>query len=339
VRAAFQAVSPERVNLRLNQVTDLRNEFVSLLLGGSTSQWTNIQLAEAAARLVTKRQVEASIVHALTPRGGAALEPEKPIAFADLAVSDAARESVLRGMRRTILGAQGTAVAFAPRVRELQQRYPGFNVAVFSKTGSPTVVRPAAKPVAAALAEMIRRGRLFYRGNSLVVSDGRAEVAYAPPGRTPQRAAYTAAVAQAARRAASLVGQRAGPGTTARITAFTDRFMRYRSRLVFASPAAVKLDSGLPMPFHVVAGELVLDRDHPIFDPNLETDSSAVYMFTIAKWRGAGVDPNAIPTPADLEQEDSRVITVALYLDLGPGSTIAVETARELAPTLYRLLD
>lgn len=340
VRAAFQSVSPERVNLRLNQVTDLRNEFVSLLLGGSTSQWTNIQLAEAAARLVTKRQVEASIVHALTPRGAAALEPEKPAAFPDLAVSDAARESVLRGMRRTVLGAQGTAVAFAPRVRELQQRYPGFNVAVFSKTGSPTVVRPEAKPVAAALAEMVRRGRLFYRDNALMVSaDGRAEVAYAPPGRTPQRAAYTAAVAQAARRAASLVGQRAGAGTAARITAFTDRFMRYRGRLVFASPATVKLDSGLPMPFHVVAGALVLNHDHPIFDPNVETDSSAVYMFTIAKWRGTGVDPNAIPTPQDLEQEDSRVITVALYLDLGPGSTIAVETARELAPALYRLLD
>jgi cell division protein FtsI/penicillin-binding protein 2 len=339
VRAAFQAVSPERVNLRLNQVTDLRNEFVSLLLGGSTSQWTNIQLVEAAARLVTKRQVEASIVHALTPRNGEAAAAEKPPAFPELAVSDAAREAVLRGMRRTVLGAQGTAVAFAPRVRELQQRYPGFNVAVFSKTGSPTVVRPEVKPAAAALAEMVTRGRLFFRDGALAVSsDGRAVAPYARPGRTPQRAAYTAAVAQAARRAAATVGQQAGSATAARITAFTDRFMRYRDRLVFPSPGTVKLDSGLPMPFHVVAGELVLNRDHPIFDPKLDTDSSAVYLLTFVKWRGGG-DPNALPTPADLEQEDARVITVALYLDLGPGSTIAVETARELAPALYRLLD
>ena len=115
--------------------------------------------------------------------------------------------------------------------------------------------------------------------------------------------------------------------------------MRYRQRLVFAGPASVKLDAGLPMPFHVVSGELVINRDHPIFDPQLETDSSAVYVLTLVKWRGQSAVSNALPTPQELESEDARVVTVVIYLDLGPGSAIAVETARQLAPMLYPLLD
>jgi hypothetical protein len=67
----------------------------------------------------------------------------------------------------------------------------------------------------------------------------------------------------------------------------------YRQHLVFPGPAAVKLDSGLPMPF----------------------------------------------TPQELESDEARVVTVVIYLDLGPGSAIAVETARQLAPMLYPLLD
>jgi cell division protein FtsI/penicillin-binding protein 2 len=338
VRAAFQAVSPERVNLRFNQVTDLRNELVSLLLGGSTSQWTNLQLAEAASRLVTKREVEASLLHALNPAGQQQPAPREKTVFGALAVSDAARESVLRGMRRTILGAQGTAVGFAPRVHELEKRYPGFNVAAFSKTGSPTVMRPETKPVAAALRGMIRGGRLLYRDGAICVANGRDVVPYAAPG-SAARPRYVAAIQKAARDAASKAGQKTTPAATARIAGFTDRFMRYRQHLVFAGPAAVKLDAGLPMPFHVVSGELVINRDHPIFDPQLETDSSAVYVLTLVKWRGQGVAPNTLPTPADLDSDDARVVTVVIYLDLGPGSTIAVETARQLAPMLYSLLD
>jgi len=339
VRAAFQAVSPERVNLRFNQVTDLRNELVSLLLGGATSQWTNLQLAEAASRLVTKRQVEASLIHALIPAGQQQpAVPREKAAFGDLAVSDAARESVLRGMRRTILGAQGTATGFAPRVHELEKRYPGFNVAAFSKTGSPTVMRPETKPVAAALRGMIRGGRLLYRDGSICVADGQAIVPHAAPG-SSGRARYVAAIQKAVREAAAKAGLKATPAATARITSFTDRFMRYRQHLVFPGPAAVKLDSGLPMPFHVVSGELVINRDHPIFDPDLETDSSAVYVLTLVKWRAQGAASTALPTPQELDAEDARVVTVVIYLDLGPGSAIAVETARQIAPMLYPLLD
>ena len=328
VRAALQSVSPERVNLSLNQVTDFRTEFVSLLLGGSTSLWTNVQLAEALSRLVTKREVEATMIRTIRPRhpsGGQALLPVQ--SFADLAISDAARETVLRGMKRVALGTRGTARPMATRIAELEQRFPGYNVALFSKTGSPTVKRPESKPAGALLRELVRRGHLYFDGRQLVVSVSRSS----PPVPHASRAAFVAAL----RRAAQRTGLPATPRTIARLAAITDRFSRYRNRFVFDSPSTVRLSESTNSPIHVVAGQLVLNRDHPLFDPIEQSDSSAVYIFTLAKWRGT----SDIPTPAELAEPDSRVITVALYLDIGPGSEVAVEGGREVVGRLGALLE
>lgn len=140
-------------------------------------------------------------------------------------------------------------------------------------------------------------------------------------------------------RAARMVGQRigspAGPRSVTRILSYADRFTRYRAQLIFESPAAVRLNENAASPMHVVAGQLVLNRDHPIFDPAQHADSSAAYILAIVKWRGAG----EIPTPEELEQADSRVVTAVVYLDIGPGSAVAVEAARELAPRLVPLLE
>ncbi|MEA2488447.1 MAG: hypothetical protein QOH21_239 [Acidobacteriota bacterium] len=331
VRAALQSVSPERVNLSLNQVTDFRTEFVSLLLGGSTSLWTNVQLAEALSRLVTKRKVEATMLHALRSRTPNA--PEEALrTFAELGVSDEARDTVLRGMKRVVLGTNGTAKLMAPRVAELEQRFPGYRIALFSKTGSPTVVRPESKPAGEIVAHLVRQGRLFFDGQRLAVSTDRTKgsVPYASRG-AAGRAAFIDTLTRAARR----TGVTATPRTIARIVAYTDRFVRYRGRLVFSGPATVRLDENTASPFHVVAGQLVLNRDHPIFDPAEQADSSAVYIFSIVKWRGAG----DIPTPQELEQDDSRVVTAVLYLDIGPGSAVAVEAARQLVPNLVHALE
>ncbi|MEK6372607.1 MAG: hypothetical protein AABO58_07905 [Acidobacteriota bacterium] len=334
INAAFQAVSPERVNLALNHVTEFRTEFVSLLLGGSTSLWTNFQLAEALSRLVTKRQVEATLVHDLPAHGGQS-EPRPPRDFPELAITNESRDAVLRGMRRTILGAQGTAHIAAGRVTDLQQRYRDYNVAVFAKTGSPTVVRPEAKPLASTLDELVNRGRLFFRAGEICTSpDGRTVVPYGSRG-TPQRAAFASALQRAAR----AVGRPMSPRTSARLLGLTDLFHRRRNQLIFPSPEAVRLTETTALPIYVIAGQLVLNRDHPIFDPALQADSSAAFIFSIVKWRGAGLDNEAIPTPDDLRREDSRVITVVLYFDIGPGSPVAVEAARALIPRLYPLLD
>jgi hypothetical protein len=342
IRAALHSVSPERVNLSLNQVTDFRTEFVSLLLGGSTSLWTNVQLAEALSRLVTKRQVEASMLHALRPRErrflgvprGSAGSSETGDPAEELrgtrgtvqGLSDEARDTVLRGMQRVITGASGTAKPMASRLAELQQRFPEHRIAIFSKTGSPTVVRPESKPAGEILAQLVRRGVLYYDGSRLAVSG----VPYAARG-VAGRDAFVNALHRAARR----TGVAATPRTLARLVAYADRFTRYRGQLVFSGPAAVRLSENAASPFHVVAGQLVLNRAHSVFDPAEQSDSSAVYIFSIVRWRGAG----DIPTPGELEADDARVVTVVLYLDIGPGSAVAVEAARQIVPDLVPLLE
>jgi hypothetical protein len=206
---------------------------------------------------------------------------------------------------------------------------------MFSKTGSPTVQRPESKPVGATLRALLNRGRLFYSNGNLCVSpDGKVVVCHAKPG-TAKRAEFVRAVSLAARSVAPNAGMR----TINRITGFIDRYDHYRGQLTFASPATVRLDPGLPMPFYVIANQLVMHRDHSIFDPSLESDSSAVYVFTLAKWRGNNMDPYPVPTPTELQAPDSRVLTVVLYLDIGPGSSVAVSTAGALLPKLVPLLD
>ena len=336
VRAALQSVSPERVNLSLNQVTDFRTEFVSLLLGGSTSLWTNVQLAEALSRLVTKQQVEATMVHAIRPRTAAPGDVIPATRLPELAVSDEARSTVLRGMQRVILGSRGTARPMASRVAELEQRFPGYKVAVYSKTGSPTVQRPETKPSGEIVRRLVQRGFLFFDGEQLAVTLDRNKpaVRYAPRG-TAGRAPYVAALTRAARVAARQIGRTAEPRTITRIVAFTDRFARYRSDLIFASPDAVRLKESAASPFHVVAGSLVINRDHSIFDPAQQADSSAAYLLCIVKWKG----PGDVPTAEELQQKDARVITAAFYLDIGPGSAVAVDVARALVPEIAKLLE
>ena len=58
----FAAVSPEVTNLALNTVEDLRTDWVNLLLGGENSRWSNFQLAESLARLMTGKGVRGELV-------------------------------------------------------------------------------------------------------------------------------------------------------------------------------------------------------------------------------------------------------------------------------------
>src|SRR5205814_9790135 len=137
---------------------------------------------------------------------------------------------------------------------ELQQRYPDYNVAIFAKTGSPTVVRPEAKPLATTLDDLVNRGRLFFRAGQMCTSpDGRNIVPYGRRG-TPQRAAFAAALGRAAR----AVGHPMSPRTSARLIGLTDLFERRRDQLIFPSPDAVRLTEDTTLPTYVVAGQLVL---------------------------------------------------------------------------------
>jgi cell division protein FtsI/penicillin-binding protein 2 len=322
LRAAFQAVSPERVNLSLNQVTNYRTEFVSLLLGGASSTWTNVQLAESLSRLVTKRRVEASMLHALRDRQQAnRTEPPAP-SFGDLAVSDEARNAVLHGMSRVIQPPHGTARDFGlgAWLDQLRQQHPGYNVALFSKTGSPTVLRGEAQPVGEILTQLVTRGYLFYTSDKIES----LRVPYASAG-TTGRPAFLTALERATRLAARQGRQPYSARSFRRVTAYVDRFMRYRGRD----------DDEVSLPIQLVNGVLVLNRDHPAFDPAHETDSAAVYMLSLVKWKGAG----DVPTAQELQQPDARVVTAVFFFDIGPGSPVAIEGARAMLPRIAKLLD
>lgn len=321
LRAAFQAVSPERVNLSLNQVTDYRTEYVSLLLGGASSVWTNVQLAEALSRLVTKRRVEASMLHALRDREQADAQPHAP-AFAELSVSDEARVAVLRGMSRVIHPPHGTArdYGIAQWLEQLRQQHPGYNLALFSKTGSPTVMRREARPVGEILSQLVRRGLLFYASGKLEAM----RVPYAAPG-APGRGQFLAALHRATRTAARQASQQDGPRTFHRVTAYVDGFMRYRTRR----------SEEVSLPFQLVNDVLVLNRGHPAFDPSRAADSAASYILSLVKWKGAG----DVPTAQELQQPDARVVTAVFFFDIGPGSPVAVEGARAMLPRIAKLLD
>ena len=149
----FSAVSPQVTNLALNTIEELRRDWVNLLLGGENSRWSNFQLAEATARLMTGRDVRGRIVaspstgaplrDALGGSGGSAVPEPLP----EDVLHPGARRRVLHAMEQ-VAGPGGTAARIAPAVRRFEsaiRSMPGaedHDVYVFAKTGTPAVSVP-----------------------------------------------------------------------------------------------------------------------------------------------------------------------------------------------------
>jgi hypothetical protein len=125
------AATPERVNLRLNQVQRLRSDFVSLLLGGSFGAFSNVQLAEAAARLGTGRAVEARLIRSVGGEGAA------PAEIPPVALSAGTLAWVREGMA-AVTAPGGTAAELGPAVEALRRRLAeaGLELSYLSKTGT-----------------------------------------------------------------------------------------------------------------------------------------------------------------------------------------------------------
>jgi cell division protein FtsI/penicillin-binding protein 2 len=179
----FSPVAPEEVNLRLNLAQHLRRDLYTVLLGNGDNRWSNVQLAEALARLVTGRRVEAQLVERVTvPVDGAGgddgadaaaevlwdagARPAPPPLAGGLA--DEARQRILAGMRRAVTSPHGTASAVGRVLAQLNRRAPaGVEYRALGKTGTPTL------PL-----EVVRRGPVeaapdavrTYSGNRQVVS-------------------------------------------------------------------------------------------------------------------------------------------------------------------------
>ncbi|HEX6085058.1 MAG TPA: hypothetical protein VF266_11070 [Thermoanaerobaculia bacterium] len=119
-------VSPEAVDLRLNRITRTR-DFIAVLLGGSTSRWSNVGAAAAFSSWAMQRPVVPHMV------AGVEAKPLASRAFDDDA--KAAAEKLRAGLQRVLN--EGTAIAIKSQLRGLRARYD-----VYAKTGTLATVDP-----------------------------------------------------------------------------------------------------------------------------------------------------------------------------------------------------
>jgi cell division protein FtsI/penicillin-binding protein 2 len=144
----FASVSPEQTNLQLNTVDNLRSEWISVLLGGATSRWSNFQLAEALSRLMTGRGVQGEFVDSIRTvgLGGMAAQVNARRAYPLLdarRLHDGVRRRVLHGMELVV--EEGTASPLNAAVAALRDSLARgaagapYDLFVFAKTGTPAV--------------------------------------------------------------------------------------------------------------------------------------------------------------------------------------------------------
>lgn len=169
----FASVVPEATNLELNTVEELRRDWLNLLLGGENSRWSNLELAEATARLVTGREVRASLASRFADSLTAGAPPAGR--FAPLGPS-----SLHPGARRRVLHAlelvwrEGTAAALAPQIERLAARTSelGYELYAFAKTGTANVQKPVPSRALRALHDLSAAGEIGWVGDSLAILDG-----------------------------------------------------------------------------------------------------------------------------------------------------------------------
>jgi hypothetical protein len=162
--SGFKQISPERESFALNTVADIRNDYLTLILGGGRSRWTTVKLAETFARIVMNRRVQASLYD---PKG--ALGDTRPL------LRPEARLPLLQAMRTVPAG--GTARLLAPSIAALQaQASQGEEVRIYAKTGTPTILEVRRSPANEAIDFLIHQGKvgLGPGGRLIVVGADRA---------------------------------------------------------------------------------------------------------------------------------------------------------------------
>lgn len=320
IRAALQEVAPERVNLAFNQVTELRGDYVSLLLGGGSSIWTDVQLAEALARLVTGRQVEARLASRVLGRD-APEETEKAQDVPEpLELRPEARRAVLDGLERVVDGGRGTARELRPELEAVRRAFPEDRIVLYSKTGSPVLERAVPGAVATALEGLVARRRLAFEDGRVVVHVGGRTAPYRRGGEHG-RGDYLDALGRALVDVGSVRGGRVQRVVRNLVDDLVADLRRGRSGFA-------EIDG----PLQVERGALRLNREDRLFRRRMVREMGSVYVFALVRLpSGASMDGAALPPEA-------RVVVAALHLDVGPDSKVAVEVARVVVPELAALL-
>lgn len=329
MRAALQAIAPERVDLAFNQVSSFRGDYLSLLLGGGNSTWTNVQLAEALGRLVTGRAVEARLARGTSERrrGQPPGSAPAPTPFAPLGLRDEVRGAVLDGLARVVSGEHGTAKDLRYALRQVQARFPNERIEIYSKTGTPTLDVRVPSGLAQALEALVGRSRLAF-------TDGQVQVRTRDAALVPYSAGPTAfqgALERALRELGSSAGVRGAPRRLA--SAVADLVEDFQDGL---TPG--ESDDGAERgPLRLERGQLALDREHRVFrERSIPGRRGAVYIFCLVR-RPPGT--SVLLSDAELQDARTRVLAVALHLDTGPTSATAVQVAAKLMPELALLLE
>ena len=169
----FYGVSPERENLAYNLIDNYRTEYLSGILGGASSVWTNTKVAESFARLVTGLKVRQTLVRRID--FGFGEEPLEPTPetkdLEPLGLDSGIRALLLRSMTK-VTGPEGTASALRGTVRDLDKRlrkeHDNARLAFFSKTGSPTNVKFVPNGTAQTLNALISEGALHLGTDGLM---------------------------------------------------------------------------------------------------------------------------------------------------------------------------
>jgi cell division protein FtsI/penicillin-binding protein 2 len=151
---AFSPVTPEQVNLRLNLAQQLRQDLYTVLLGNGNNRWSNVQMAEALARLVRGHRVEAQLLERVSvpaerqtgtdapPRDEVLWEradqpPPEPLGGG---LDERLRGRILEGMRRVVHSGRGTASELGLVLDRINERAPdGVVYDALGKTGTPSL--------------------------------------------------------------------------------------------------------------------------------------------------------------------------------------------------------
>ena len=129
---------PDRVNLSVNQWRSVRGDLVGSLLGGASSQWTNVQAAEAISRIVANAPVEATLVRSLTRVGSDGRESTAAAAQTPSGTVLTPRTwDVMRKALALPTTPGGTAARLAPALASWNAALAGkARVKAYSKTGT-----------------------------------------------------------------------------------------------------------------------------------------------------------------------------------------------------------
>jgi hypothetical protein len=157
--SGFKQVSPERESFALNTVADIRNDYLTLILGGGRSRWTTVKLAEVFARIVMDRRVQARLYN-----------PKGAVGDARVLMRPEARTPLLQAMQTVPAG--GTARLLAPSIAALQgQADQGEEIRIYGKTGTPTILEVRRSPANEAIDFLIHQGKVVLGpGGRLIVA-------------------------------------------------------------------------------------------------------------------------------------------------------------------------